>query len=83
MQTSKLIYSIFSGTSYVIPEDDVKLLDIGQVPLKDKPKNCNKCYNRGHLGRDKNTLAFELCNCIKKNIDFDYIKTLLPDNIIE
>jgi hypothetical protein len=79
MQTKKLIYSVFSATFYEIPESDVKLLDIGQIPLKQHPKNCKHCYNRGYLGRDKETLAYQMCNCIRKVIDFDYINSLLPN----
>jgi hypothetical protein len=79
MQAEKLIYSVFSGTYYTVPVDDIKLLDIGQVPLKEHPKKCKTCLNRGYFGRDTNTLAYELCNCVRKVIDFDYIKTLLPN----
>jgi hypothetical protein len=78
MQT-KLIYSVFSATFYEVPIDDIKLLDIGQVPLKQHPKNCKQCSNRGYVGRDINNFAYQLCNCVRKVIDFDYIKTLLPN----
>jgi hypothetical protein len=78
MQT-KLIYSAFSATFYEVPESDVKLLDVGQVPLKQQPKKCKHCLNRGYVGRDVNNLAYEICNCVRKVIDFDYIKTLLPN----
>jgi hypothetical protein len=76
----KQIYSVFSGTYYEVPEKDVKLLDIGQMVLKSKPSNCKKCNNRGFIGRDINSFAYEVCNCVRKKIDFDYIKTLLPNN---
>jgi hypothetical protein len=79
MQAEKLIYSVFSGTYYSVPIDDVKLLDVGQLPLKKQPRNCKKCFDRGYHGRDINTLAYEPCNCVRKAIDFDYIKTLLPN----
>jgi hypothetical protein len=79
MQIEKLIYSVFSGTYYSVPVDDVKLLDVGQVPLKENPRKCKTCFNRGYIGRDQTTLAYDLCNCVRKVIDFDYIKTLLPN----
>jgi len=80
-QSMKLIYSVFSGTYYDVLEKDVKMLDIGQIPLKGKPSNsCKRCLGRGHIGRDIKTYAFEICNCVRKKIDFDYIKTLVPDN---
>ena len=82
MQTTKLIYSVFSGTYYDVLEKDIKLLDVGQVPLKSRPpSSCKTCYGRGFIGRDKKTFAYELCNCVKKKIDFDYIKTLVPNNV--
>ncbi len=84
MQTEqkKLIYSVFSGTYYDLLEKDVNLLDIGQIPLKSKPnKSCKKCYGRGFLGRDKNTYAYDICNCIRKCIDFDFIKKIENDSI--
>lgn len=80
MNNTKHIYSVFSGTFYEIPEKDLKILDIGQIPLKHKYKNCKKCFNRGHSGRDTKTFAHQLCNCIKKIIDFDCVKSLLPEN---
>jgi len=73
---TKQIYSVFSGTFYEVPEKDIKLLDDGQIPLLEKPRNCSKCYNRGYIGRDKNTLVYEICNCIKKKIDISLIKDL-------
>jgi hypothetical protein len=77
MNTTKAIYSVFSGTFYHVLEKDVKLLNFGQIPLIDQPKqNCKKCYGRGHLGRDHTTYAFEICTCVRKKIDFNYIKPL-------
>lgn len=77
MNTTKLIYSVFSGTYYEALERDLKLFNFGQIPLTEQPKqNCKKCYGRGHLGRDQTTYAFEICNCIRKKIDFNYIKPL-------
>jgi hypothetical protein len=82
LESTKLIYSVFSGTYYDVLEKDVKLLDVGQIPLKKKPPtSCKKCYGRGYLGRDKNTYAYDICNCIRKCIDFDFIKTLEKESI--
>jgi hypothetical protein len=81
-QTTKLIFSVFSGTYYDVLEKDVKLLDIGQIPLTGYPsKSCKHCNGRGYVGRDTKTYAYEICNCVRKKIDFEYIKTLMPDNI--
>lgn len=82
MQTkkSKLIYSVFSGTFYQICEDDISLLDMGQLPLLNKPKNnCKKCLNKGHLGRDINNFSYTVCNCIRKVIDLNLIKKNIPN----
>jgi hypothetical protein len=84
MQTTKLIYSVFSGTYYEALEKDIKILDVGQIPLTGKPSNsCKKCNSRGYIGRDIKTYAYEVCNCVRKKIDFDYIKTLMPNNNVE
>lgn len=80
MNNKKTIYSVFSGTFYDIPEKDVKILDIGQIPLTKKPSSsCSKCYGRGQIGRDATNLSYQICKCIRKNIDFDLIKSLLPE----
>lgn len=73
METSKKqIYSIFSGTFYEIPEKDIKILDIGQVPLsKLPPSNCKKCFGRGYTGRDKDNFAYYACSCVKKLVILD------------
>jgi hypothetical protein len=70
-----LIYSAFSATYYEIPESDYSLLDPGQLPLIKKPQqNCNKCFGRGHLGKDKQTYTYAICNCVRKVINRDLIK---------
>jgi|LakMenEpi03Aug12_release.lakeMendotaPanAssembly.Ray.scaffolds.fasta_scaffold27880_4 hypothetical protein len=76
MQTNKtLMYSAFSGSFYEIPENDLKLMDIGQLPLKKKPSSsCSKCYGRGHLGRDTQTYGYLICSCVRKVINYDIIK---------
>lgn len=80
METN-LIYSVFSGTYYEVLTKDVPLLNMGQIPLKKQPpSNCKKCYGRGHLGREKHTYAYNICNCVRKNINFDLVKTLVPQD---
>ena len=70
-----LMYSIFSGTFYEIPESDFKLMDGGQIPLTKKPNSgCNKCYGRGHLGRDTQTFGYTVCNCVRKVANLNLIK---------
>lgn len=85
MQTNdkKIVYSVYSGIFFEFPEKDIKHLDAGHIPLtKNSTKNCKKCYGRGHIGKDQNTLAYQICKCIRKNIDFELIKSLLPDKNI-
>jgi hypothetical protein len=68
----KQIYSIFSGTFYEIPEKDIKILDVGQVPLsKLPPSNCKKCFGRGYIGRDKDNFAYYACSCVKKLVSLN------------
>jgi hypothetical protein len=70
-----LLFSVFSGTFYEVLKDDFKLLDVGQLPLTQKPNSrCNKCFGRGHLGRDTQTYGYAVCNCLRKVIDHDMIK---------
>lgn len=76
---TKLIYSVFSGTYYNVLQKDLPLLNIGQVPLlKKPPANCKKCYGRGYIGRDNKTFAYDVCNCIRKNVDRIALKALIP-----
>ena len=77
-----LIYSVFSGTLYEIPEKDVKLLDVGQVPLKKAPStSCKKCHGKLDLGRDFQNYAYIPCSCLRKVINFDILKSLENINI--
>jgi hypothetical protein len=80
MQT-KTIYSAYSGTFYEIPESDIKLLEMGQIPLLKKPNNCKNCFNRGHIGRDNQTYQYQICNCIRKVLDIEEIKNSLVGKI--
>jgi hypothetical protein len=80
-QTTIPIYSAYSGTFYEILEKDVNLLISGQIPLKKYPnKNCKKCYGRGHLGRNSQSYDYLVCDCIRKNINFDLIASLASNN---
>lgn len=73
----KYIYSVFSGTYYEVPEKDIPLLNIGQLPLVKKPSiSCKKCYGKGHNGRDITNFAYQVCSCVRKNIDFSIVKTV-------
>jgi hypothetical protein len=80
MNNPKTIYSVFSGTFYEIPEKDLPILNIGQVPLVKKPStSCKKCYGKGHNGRDLISFAFQVCSCVRKNIDFNVVKKIVTD----
>jgi len=78
MQTinSILIYSVFSGSFYDLPESDASLLEVGHLPLTGKPKKCNKCYNRGYSGRDSVNLTYSPCLCVHKVLNFDILKKI-------
>jgi hypothetical protein len=71
-----LVYSVFSATYYEVLESDIPLLDVGQLPLLKRPKSkCNKCLGRGHLGRDTQNYAYAVCSCVRKEINFNIIKS--------
>jgi hypothetical protein len=80
--TTKIIFSAFSGTFYTIPEKDFSLLDMGQIPLTKNPSSsCKKCNGRGHIGRDNQTLTYQICNCVRKVLDIEEIKKSITDKI--
>jgi hypothetical protein len=83
MQKSiKTTYCAFSGTFLDIPEEDIKLLGIGQLPLTKKPSSsCKKCHGKGHVGRDKNNLNYYICTCVRKNLDLESIKQVVTNSI--
>jgi hypothetical protein len=69
------MFSIFSGTFYDLPESDIDIIDVGQVPLmKLPPSNCKKCYGRGYTGRDYQNYGYVPCNCVRKVVDVSKIK---------
>ena len=80
MQTTKKtkwVYSVFSGTLYEVLEEDLKHLDVGQLPLKDLPRSsCKKCYQRFSDGRDATNYTYSPCSCLRKLVDVDIIKSL-------
>jgi len=81
-QSNKTIYSAFSGTFYEIPESDLNLLDMGQLPLLKKPSSsCKKCFGRGNIGRDNKNLNYFICNCVKKVLDLEEIKKNLTEKM--
>jgi len=81
-QTTKHIFSAFSGTFYEIPEKDISLLVMGQVPLHKKPStSCKKCYGRGYNGKDAENLGYYPCSCVKKVIDMEEMKKLLTNSL--
>jgi hypothetical protein len=71
------VYSVFSGTIYDVLESDIKLLDVGQVPLiKNPPRNCKKCYGRYNTGRDHQNYSFSPCSCLRKVVNVDIVRSL-------
>lgn len=71
----KKFFSIYSGICYEILEDEIHLLDNGQIPLKEFPKdNCKHCYGKGYINKDSNTNVYVLCKCMVKNADIDLSK---------
>ncbi len=71
------MYSVFSGETYQCLISDIKILDIGQIPLKKLPNSsCKKCYGKMNLGRDSQNYAYLPCYCLKKVVDSDIIESL-------
>ena len=78
---NKIVYSVFSGTVYEIPEKDLAIIDIGQIPLLKYPNSrCPKCYGRGYSGRDAQNFAYFACSCVRKVVDFSKNKVDLAEN---
>jgi hypothetical protein len=74
------IFNVFSGTITQIPEKDLKILDISQIPLKSYPK-INKKQNFGRLytGRDKDNFVYYAAPCVLKVVDQELSKSLNKD----
>lgn len=64
-------FSIFGGYIYNVNENEEKVLDSFQIPLKDKPSNsCNKCYGKFYTGYDVGKRHFVACTkCMKKYLN--------------
>lgn len=79
---NKSVYSVFSGTVYEVPEKDLDILSIDQIPLLKSPnKNCSKCYSRYYIGRDINDFSYIPCSCVRKVVDFSKYKVDLPEKV--
>jgi hypothetical protein len=69
-------FSAFSGKMYEVLEEDTIHLNEGQIPLKNKPRlGCKKCYGRGYVGKNQTNMAYEICYCLQKQINFDIINS--------
>jgi len=74
------VFSVITGQVFSIEEDELKNLTEGQIPLKDKPGNCRKCYGRMHVGFEVYKKYYIICpRCARKYIDEAAIK---DDNIV-
>ena len=72
-----IIYSVFSGTIFEIPEKDLKIIDIAHIPLKEYPKiNKKQNYGRYFVGRDKNNYAYYASPSVLKVIDREITQNL-------
>ena len=74
---TQLIYSVFSGTFYRIPNKDIPLISMGHLPLKKEPNSkCKICFRNGFTKRSDKDFSFPPCFCVQKVIDFDILKEL-------
>ena len=83
MENKKInIYNVFSGTIIQIPEKDLKILDISQIPLKTYPKiNKKQNYGRLYTGRDKDNFVYYAAPCVLKAVDQELSKSINKDLI--
>jgi len=83
MENKKInIFNVFSGTVIQIPEKDLKILDISQIPLKSYPKiNKKQNYGRLYTGRDKDNFVYYAAPCVLKVVDQELSKSLNKDLI--
>jgi len=75
----KLMFSLVTGQTYTVEEDEVKNLDEYQIPLKKPfPKHCKACFGRGYIGHrcvitpegTKPTEHLSFCmKCLHKCVD--------------
>jgi len=68
-------YSLITGRVERILQDEIKLLEVYQIPLFKRPKSsCNKCYGKTYSNYDKFNKVYIPCSCVKKNIDTENYK---------
>lgn len=71
----KYYYSLVTGHVEKILADEIKLLEVYQIPLKVHPKeNCQKCFDRRYVSFDRINKAYLPCACVKKAIDTENYK---------
>jgi len=77
----KLFFSMLSGEMFYVEEDEVKNIDKSCIPLKKKPHNCRKCFDRFHIGREVFKNYYIPCpRCLRLCGDFENMK---DDVVIE
>lgn len=65
-------YSLVTGRVEKILADEIKLLEVYQIPLKKKPQStCKKCYGKRYSRYDTFNKAYIPCNCVKKVADLE------------
>lgn len=76
----KKFFSIYSGICYEILDDEVDLLDNGQIPLNEFPENnCKHCVGKGYSTKDPNTNVYIMCKCMTKKTPIDLTKHFIEN----
>lgn len=76
----KKFFSIYSGICYEILDDEVDLLDNGQIPLNEFPDtNCKHCTGKGYTVKDSNTNVYIMCKCMVKKTPIDLTKHFIEN----
>ena len=71
----KYYYSLVTGQIEPILPEEVKTLEVYQIPLNKKPReNCNKCYGRAVSQYDVKNSIYVPCSCVRKVIDTENYK---------
>ena len=79
-KTQLTCYNVFNGRYYDVLSEDFYLLSEGQLPLIKKPNtNCKKCYGRGYSGKNTQDLSYIPCLCLKKQINFDILNSIIKN----
>lgn len=67
------VFSLVSGETYRVFEDELPKLGKMVVALKEKPRHtCRQCYGRFHIGFNTILQIYQPCTkCARKYIDFD------------